>query len=298
MTPSLRLVSVLLLTLVASPAVAQPRQGDFGPTPHSRWPSPGEPVALLVHGINADLEDYVPLANDLEARGRRVIWFHYDDRRRLDASATALGEAVRNLVAERRPGSVAIVAHSMGGLISRRALTVGHPAGLAELGRPIDLVTMATSFGGFRAADFLHHPILGPPKWAHRWLKDCFWDLGSRTPFIAQPGDLPAHVRHTKIETDERRRVRLPDGSSAYEDPFADDDSDGWNEPTDDSKVALKSQRSAHVDAQARRRLTVREGHVGVFNDGGAVSAALAEVLDEALGPRRGIARALAAASD
>jgi pimeloyl-ACP methyl ester carboxylesterase len=255
MRPTLALASLLLL---AAPAAAQESLPRIDPHGGDR----AAPLAVVVHGINPTAGQLDPLADSLVRRGYRVLQFHYDDGQDLDRSATELGALVRTHLTSAPSPHLTVVAHSMGGLVSRRALTEGHPAGLASLGLRTRLVTVASPFGGFKSANWARFDLgIGPAS--HD-------DLGTRSRFIRHPGALGPDVVHHKLETDETGRTVL----------------DGERRVKDDV-VGPKRQRNEVIDAAAAERHVIPRGHVEVVNDGGQVSDLLASHLDRLLGPER-----------
>lgn len=246
-------LAVLIVLSLAALSAADP---VLGLSPETRWPRAGERTAVLVHGINPDHADLDALAGDLHARGYTVLRFVYDDSDRLDASAGQLARGIEALATERGIKRLAVVAHSMGGLVARRALTPRH--GLGPLGLQVEFMSVASPFGGFGSANWSRLDFgLG---------RKVFHDLGSRAKFIREPGELLPGVTHTKVETDEHNRTLRG---------------------REDDSVPLKSQTQASVDSAARARHRLALGHVGSVNDEqGRVPPAVQALLSEVLGPR------------
>lgn len=251
------LLCLAFLFLLSAPGLSQ-ADPTLGISPEASWPRAGARVALLVHGINPVHEDLDALAADLQARGMTVLRFVYDDSDRLDLSAERLARGIEDLARKRGLSRLDIVAHSMGGLVARRALTQGH--GLEPLGLEIKFLSVASPFGGFGSANWSRLDMgLG---------RKVFRDLGTRSSFIREPGELIRGVAHTKVETDEHNHT---------------------HRGQDDDSVPLKSQAQAKVDAAAARRFRLSYGHVGSISDEeGRVPAGLQAILSEVLGPRRG----------
>jgi len=150
------------------------------------------------------------------------------------------------------------VAHSMGGLVSRRALTEGFYQ-CASAPAATVLLTVASPFGGFKSANntaIMPVNIFG--------IKPYMRDMGTKSEFIAAPDSLPVNVRHYMVFTDERGATRVRGG-----------------ETISDDKVPQSAQRNTAVlsDGQMRGSIEVKAGHVGVINTDGNVSAPLAAVL-------------------
>jgi hypothetical protein len=250
--------SLALLLLAATPALSQslPRLDPVSD------PLPGQPVAVVVHGINPTSGQLDTLARDMVSRGYQTLLFHYDDGQDLDKSATELGTLLQGVINQRPVTHVKIVAHSMGGLVARRALTVDHNAGLARRPEQFTLITVASPFGGFSSAN-----------WSRMWPfgMGSYHDLGTWARFVTRPGVLGSNVRHIKVQSREVNKVRTVDGKTV-----------------DDSVVPLDNQREKTVDAQASRILTLPFGHVGSILDGqGRVPLMLRYVLTHYTGPSK-----------
>ena len=98
--------------------------------------SDGAPIVPL----GVVLYSYLRLKLNLRAAGFSPVLYDYDWRRSVDELGAALAERIRNEPSDR----ITIVAHSMGGLVSRAALT--HP-GMSNVER---LVLLGTpNFGSF-----------------------------------------------------------------------------------------------------------------------------------------------------
>jgi pimeloyl-ACP methyl ester carboxylesterase len=210
------------------------------------------PVVVLVHGFNAGPGVFDGIAPGLARRGLQVVRFRYDDGASLERSADAFVRAVRTLRGLCSPASVAVIGHSMGGLVARRAMTVGRAETLAEPGgRPlIRLITVASPFGGFRLANPTRVRllrILAVPFGGRK----SFVDLASGSGFIRRPGALGANVAHFKTETHEEGQTRL----------------DGRGRRASDTVARRRNQRNPLVDSDARVRIvSVDAGHLGVLD--------------------------------
>jgi pimeloyl-ACP methyl ester carboxylesterase len=230
-------------------------------------------IVVVVHGIKPEPSDLDPLSQDLARRGFTVFRFVYDDKARLDSSAARLRRALAQFERKWRPEEMAVVAHSMGGLVARRALTKEPLAftgrdrtavSLAPLSGRLTLVTIASPFGGFRTADWA--------RLSRKSRRSVAGDLGTRAPFIQAAGELARGVTHFKIETDEGGH-RTPNGKS-------------------DSKVRVRCQLHPSVDAGAKERIRLDLGHVASVNQRGRVPKEVRAALARALASRRSTSRA------
>lgn len=242
-----RILTALILPLLCSACLAGPVSA-----------APAKTV-ILVHGIHPVMDDLKPLERFFSDRGYRVIVYQYDSEQRLNDSATGLAERICGLNTDSPDmKSLLIVAHSMGGLVSHRALTEGFYQCAAAPSATV-LLTAASPFGGFKSANntaMMPVNILG--------IKPYMRDMGTKSKFITAPGSLPANVRHYMVFTDERGATLVRGG-----------------ETISDDKVPQAAQRNTAVqsDGQMKGSVEIKAGHVGVINTDGNVSAPLAAIL-------------------
>lgn len=112
---------------------------------------PGRAV-LLVHGLDEAGDIWSELAPALVESGHAVIRFEYPNDQRIDASTSLLLEHLRAAKAEGLD-EVAVVAHSMGGLVSFNALTrddgyAGEVTDPADLPSVTRFVAVGTPWNG------------------------------------------------------------------------------------------------------------------------------------------------------
>ena len=89
-------------------------------------------VVLLIHGLDEPGDIWDDMAPALAAAGHHVVRFDYPNDQRIATSADAFAKALQTLKA-RGVTNIDIVAHSMGGLVARDALTrAEHYAGNAD----------------------------------------------------------------------------------------------------------------------------------------------------------------------
>ena len=147
---------------------------------------------VLVHGIDGTPRDFRGLIAGVD-RSRYSVWlFYYPSGLSLDQLGTALAQTVRRLVEGSGVPEVrlAIVAHSMGGLVGRRAVNqLCHEAGLPTFGctRPSTLLTAESR----RSAGAVKKGTELVPSWI---------DVAAGSPFLTRlhatplPEDLPFHL--------------------------------------------------------------------------------------------------------
>lgn len=81
---------------------------------------PSRPLAVLVHGLDADRSDCMPIGQLLQAAGQQVAYFSYPGDQPIDDSAASLGRAISTLRKSYPHLTIDIIAHSMGGLVARQ----------------------------------------------------------------------------------------------------------------------------------------------------------------------------------
>lgn len=79
-------------------------------------------LCLFVHGLNSSSDVMKPLANRIQKLGYRVAYFDYPNDDRITSSAKRLSSELKS-IREKNPNlKVTIIAHSMGGLVSRKTV--------------------------------------------------------------------------------------------------------------------------------------------------------------------------------
>jgi hypothetical protein len=194
-----RLLLAAGLVLWAGAARATPARSPFVPavTPPARDPAS---AAVLIGGINDSwqrLSGWVPIH---AAAGRRVVGFPYDQKR-TDLATTA--EALEGALLSLRSEGVVhlhITAYSMGGWIAKAALDRMAADGTIAEFESIELVALATAWGGFDRANLAWKlrafPTPGLARRISRVLElPMGFEVGSATPFIQERrAPLPPNV--------------------------------------------------------------------------------------------------------
>jgi pimeloyl-ACP methyl ester carboxylesterase len=218
-------------------------------------PDFARPQVVLVHGIDGTPRDFRRLLSSIDAARYSVWLFYYPSGLSLDQLGNALAHAVRRLV----DGSgvpdvrVAIVAHSMGGLVGRRAVNQ-----LCREGRPPYLRMYAsfdTPYGGVEAAaGAVRRGTELVPSWI---------DVAAGSPFLTRLHATP-----------------LPDDLPFY--LFF-----GWGDHAahgpglaGDGTITLASQLDPRAQSAATAMAGFGSTHVGVLSDPKALEA-LSRALDE-----------------
>ena len=218
---------------------------------------------VLVHGIDGTPRDFRTLIPSIDSKRYQIWLFYYPSGLRLDQLGIALARVVDRASAEiGRPDlRLVIVAHSMGGLVGRRAVNE-----LCKSGKPPYLRLYAsfdTPYGGVEsAAGAVERGTELIPSWV---------DVAAGSPFLTHlyetpiPKDLPFHVFF------------------------------GWGEaqdhgpgPAGDGTIALPSQLDPRVQSAATRMMGYGATHVGILSDPKALEE-LGRVLEETTEPAKAV---------
>jgi pimeloyl-ACP methyl ester carboxylesterase len=163
---------------------------------------PRSRTLLFIHGLGASHEAYTSFTQACGARGIQVLTFDYPNQGPLALSGQRLAEELTQLSRRYPDMKLAIVAHSMGGLVARFALEKANPAPECVT----DLFTVGTPHQGSRVATFdslllFVHQRLGkrPPQTTlGEGLGEAGMDLRPRSAFLQElnRGRRPRGVRY------------------------------------------------------------------------------------------------------
>jgi len=217
-------------------------------------------AAILIGGINDSWRQLAGWAPLHAAAGRRVVGFAYDQTRTdLATSAETLEVSLLGL---RREGvrRLYITAYSMGGWIAKAALDRMVADGTVGEFESVELVALATPWGGFDRANVAWKlrwfPTPGLARRISRALElPMGFEVGSATPFVHERrAPLPANVAFYVCEggADEVATPRTRQERENYE-----------------AVVALARRRiripgARHADMSAPRRLDLGRGSTGL----------------------------------
>src|SRR3989338_1274577 len=112
------------------------------------WDEDKEPV-FMVHGINSSPRDWQALATSLDLKGYQLVLYHFPSGLPLNNSAYMLSAGIRDLQLRHAPRRMHVLAHSMGGLVARRALQL---LSEDESQRLCLFITLSTPWDGHPAA--------------------------------------------------------------------------------------------------------------------------------------------------
>lgn len=234
-----------------------------------------QPVVVIVHGCFSSAGQFRSLADVFAFHGQQAVCFSYDDRDSLTDSSAELIAAIETLAAQLRRPEIAVVGHSQGGLVARRALIEERADRLKASGAVIELTTISAPFGGIEAAKHcgskaLAWLSLGLVRPVCRLITGKkYRDIPPSSTFITQPGLLlPNVARHLRVVTDESDSCReYNDRGRCIEDDFV-------------FSLDEQYQRSIDVDP-GLETVSVRSGHVEIVGDGNTAPTKLIGILQQ-----------------
>lgn len=236
---------------------------------------PARPLVLFVPGRADSGERYAALSYHFEVEGKQTACFAYDHRDSLEDSATRLSEVLGALQERLPAGRITIIAHSLGGLVARRALVADRERRLEPGGFTYTLVTVATPFGGIRSAadcgrNWLHLLTLGASAAVCGLVAGQTWqEIPPNSDFMRRPGTLlPAVTESIGVVTLERGACRRRSFRHGCDEP--------------DVTFSLGEQRNAVVEADPRyTRVQIAAGHLEIVGDPGTPPTKLIRILQE-----------------
>ncbi len=219
------------------------------------WDPNKEPV-FLVHGINSSPRDWQDLAASLDTEHFQLLLFHFPSGVPLNNSAYMLSLGIRDVQRRFNAPRFHVMAHSMGGLVARRALQMLN----AEDSRNLCLfITLSTPWDGHpSAATGLKRMPVDVPVWK---------DLAPGSPYLQQlfATPLPTHIRQWLL-------VSYAGNSRLLQEP-------------NDGVVPLASQLSNAAQDEATHLYLLNDTHTSILQ-----SRRAAELLERAFDglPKKG----------
>lgn len=232
-----------------------------------------EPVIILVHGCLGSAGNFRALAEVFAFHGQQAIGFSYDSNDSLVKSTQKLKKAIERLIENIDSDNITIIGHSMGGLVSRKALIKKQNTDFADV--EIRLVTISTPFTGINAARHCASTIktiltMGLSIPICKYISGEKWhEITYASGFIQQPGELSRNVSsHIKIVTDERGSCRYAGAEGEC--------------VQDDYVFSLEEQDFEPVDIDEKvKRIEIKAGHVEIVGDNRVVPEKLISVLQQ-----------------
>lgn len=232
------------------------------------------PISILVHGCRASAGSFKKLAGVFDFQGQQAVCFSYNDRNSLSDTADALAKAVVELAPHLESPDITLLGHSQGGLIARKALTIGRETQIAP-DTMLKLVTVSAPLSGIRAARFCGIPLLRVITlgihdlmcWAISG--DKWYEITYASDYIKQPGALvPSVTSYLLVATDEKNTCRQFDVDGRCTE--------------DDFVFTLGEQKLPFVKSNTDfEQIQIRAGHAAVVGADGVVPERLIEVLQE-----------------
>ncbi|MGB4072645.1 esterase/lipase family protein [Pseudomonas sp.] len=191
------------------------------------WDKDKEPI-FLVHGINSSPRVWQELAANLDLQRFQLVLFHYPSGLPLNNSAYMLSVGMRDLQLRHAPRRMHVFAHSMGGLVARRAVQLlsaddgqklclfitlstpwdGHPSAASGADVPLDIPVWRDMAPG---SSYLQSLFATPlPTHMRQWLLVSY---GGNTRMLAEPNDgvVPLASELRAAAQDEAERLYLLD---------------------------------------------------------------------------------------
>ncbi|MGY4535429.1 pimeloyl-ACP methyl ester carboxylesterase [Pseudomonas sp. TE3786] len=199
------------------------------------WDPNKEPI-FLVHGINSSPRNWQELAANLDTKRFQLLLFHFPSGVPLNNSAYMLSLGIRDVQRRLKPARMHVMAHSMGGLVARRALQMLNE----EDSRNLCLfITLATPWDGHpSAATGLERMPIEVPVWK---------DMSPGSPYLQQlfASPLPAHIKQWML-------VAYAGNSRLLEEP-------------NDGVVPLASELRNAAQDEATRLYLLNENHTSIL---------------------------------
>ncbi|MCU1718506.1 esterase/lipase family protein [Pseudomonas sp. 5P_3.1_Bac2] len=200
------------------------------------WDKDKEPI-FLVHGINSSPRDWQELLAKLDLRHFQPVLFHYPSGLPLNNSAYLLSVAMRDVQLRYGPRRMHIFAHSMGGLLARRAVQQLSPSDDQRL---CLFITLSTPWAGHpSAASGVRDVPLDIPLWR---------DLAPGSAYLQRlfANPLPAHMRQWLLVSYSGNNSLLP--------------------TPNDGVVPLASELDNHAQDEAEQLFMLAEDHNSILS--------------------------------
>ena len=201
--------------------------------------TPKKKPVILVYGISGSAQDWRKILDKIDRDKYQPWLFQYPSGMRLEKSANALSSALLLLKQFHKYDTVDVVAHSMGGLVSRGAIQ--RTISLTGTNFIPHFITISTPWGGHQAAELaVKHLSFPVPSW-----RDMAPDSDYLKEILSKP--LPKGTRHDML--------------------FSYKSSGGFGLPDEnDGVVSVPSQLLPDVQDVAASVLGVYADHMGILS--------------------------------
>jgi triacylglycerol esterase/lipase EstA (alpha/beta hydrolase family) len=150
-----RIITVLICSLIVAAVSHAPVAGaQQAPQANAtsvsmRLSATERPLVVIVHGYNSKPEEFDAFRGRLRTAGLACAVFSYQNDAAVDFSGRQLASALQALERQNPGRRVALVAHAMGGLLSRVVIEDPDMAGVGDVDQ---LITVATPNHGSNLA--------------------------------------------------------------------------------------------------------------------------------------------------
>jgi pimeloyl-ACP methyl ester carboxylesterase len=146
---------------------------------------PDRMPVVLIHGINGSPRNFADLTPELQRMGYQPVYFFYPSGMALDDAARQLAMRVQEFLHRHEPARLAIVGHSMGGLVGKGLLDQVDVADTLPPWRVF--VSISSPFAGIASAQYAERLPRRPPAWD---------DLAPQSAFMQKIGatDFPSEL--------------------------------------------------------------------------------------------------------
>lgn len=234
-----------------------------------------QPLTILVHGCKGSAGRFRSLAQLYAFHGQQAVCFSYDDRDSLVRISGQLIGALEALRGRMQNRTLTVMGHSMGGLVTRKALERDRPDPWRRDDVELRLLTISAPFAGIGIAKTCGYPAaqwlsLGVVPGICRWVTGDNWhEITATSEFIRRPGPLlPTVQKFLKIVTDERDTCRRQDANGRCLES--------------DYVFSLGEQYQPVVDSMpGLTNIEVDAGHVEIVGDRNVVPRKLLAILQQ-----------------
>jgi hypothetical protein len=226
------------------------------------------PLTVLVHGCDGSAGRFRSLAQLYAFHGQQAICYNYDDRASLVESAKKLARAINELSNITGNQNISIIGHSMGGLISRKALEEDNSESNLLGDKNLDLITISAPVFGIKAANqcgnvALHWLSVGTiPGICWLITGDNWHEISPSANFIKYPEPLlPSVNRYLKVVTNEENTCRQHDSNGrCIEDDYVFNLSEQYHPTIDNySNITGVEVNAGHVEIIGNKHIIPRK---------------------------------------
>ena len=183
---------------------------------------PSKPLVVLIHGLDGDRGDCLPLGELLQHAGHQVAYFSYPGNQPIADSGALLGQDLRRLHHRYPQLRIDLIGHSMGGLVAREYVEGPEYVGGVERLIQVAPPNAGSSWARIRwvlGAQENYHLRRADPNWHWTWLitegmGEAGDDLLPGSPFLRRLNSRPRRqgVLYTVVAGNKTRAQQLEAG--------------------------------------------------------------------------------------